>query len=240
MQVTKVGTWTVTATYKGKSDTASLTVIHSNNDKLDHITASLNPTMVESPNTAIGTVTAFDIYGNSWDISTLADWSIPAGNDGGSWAQNIYTSHSAGTYTVQATYDGQLAFASLTVTHSTDSSKLASLSISPAKSTVSAGSTQSYTAIATDLFGNSWDATADVSISNGWNVSIGAGGYWIGAAYTSAKAGTWIVIATLGMISDTASLTVNANSALLGHIVISPKTCSRYYWDLTKIHSYCL
>ena len=35
VQVTKVGTWAATATYKGKSDTASLTVIHSNNDKLD-------------------------------------------------------------------------------------------------------------------------------------------------------------------------------------------------------------
>ena len=73
MQVTKVGTWTVTATYKGKSDTAPLTVTHTNDDKLDHITASINPTTVESPNTVVGTVTAFDIYGNSWDISTLAD-----------------------------------------------------------------------------------------------------------------------------------------------------------------------
>jgi hypothetical protein len=226
VQVTKAGTWTVTATYEGKSDTASLTVTYANNDKLDHITASIDPTIVASPNTVVGTATAFDIYGNSWDISKSATFSIPAGNDGGSWAQNVYTSHMAGNYAVQVSYGGKLAFASLTVTHSTDTSNIVSLSMTPSLSEVFAGSTQSYSATATDLFGNSWDATADISISNGWTISTGAGGYWNGASYTSEKAGTWIVKANLGIISDTASLTVNANSALLGHIAISPKTAT--------------
>ena len=51
-----------------------------------------------------GSATAYDVYGNGWDVSVLASWSIPAGGDGGSWSGNVYTSHNAGTYTVQASY----------------------------------------------------------------------------------------------------------------------------------------
>ena len=222
VQVTKAGTWIVTATYKGKSDTASLTVTHANVNKLDHITASVNPGTVEAPNTVVGTATAYDIYGNSWDISSLATWSIPVGNDGGSWTKNVYTSHTAGTYAVQASYYGKLATASLTVTHSTNPSNLASISISPPQSSVAAGQTQSYTATATDTYGNSWDITSAVSAAQGWSITFGAGGSWNGATYTSQVAGSWTVTAVYLTMTAAARLTVNANHALLSQIIINP------------------
>ncbi len=223
VQVTKAGTWTVTATYKGKSDTASLTVTHASLNELAGITVSVNPTIVAAPNRVVGTATAYDIYGNSWDVSTLATWSIPAGNDGGSWVQNVYTSHTAGTYTVQAAYEGKTATTSLTVAHSTNEAQLASLAINPSTSTIAAGSTQPYTATATDSFGNSWDVTAGISASNGWSISSGAGGSWSGATYTSEKAGEWTVTGTYLDKTATATLTVThaTDEAHLAYITAS-------------------
>ena len=307
VMINKTGTWTVTATYRGKSDNASLTVTHASGDKLDHITASVNPTTVAAPSTTVGNAIAYDIYGNSWNISILAVWSIPAGNDGGSWVQNVYTSHTAGNYTVQTTYEGKTATASLTVTHATNQAYLDHISISPKSTTVSAGTPQSYTATAYDVFGNSWTInpvysctnssivisgnsvysnatgvytitgtyngksdtatltvsghlvtivsitvspkTASISAGNSqfftaaasdgyniwditdqvlWSINTTAGGSWnqTTGTYTSANAGNWQVTATLDTLSDTATLTVNANSALLDHISISPKTAT--------------
>lgn len=307
VQVTKAGDWTVTATYRCKSATACLTVTHAGTDKLSYITASVYPTTVAAPNTVTGTATAYDIYGNSWDVSTLATWSIPAGNDGGSWTQNVYTSHTAGTYTVQAAYDGKTATAQLIVTHSTNPAYLARLLIAPQTATVNAGVSQSYTATAYDTFGNSWTVTAtytcpssnvvvsgssvysntdgtytitgaysglsdnatlivighlatiisitvlpqtatisaglsqaftatasdgyntwDVTDQATWSINATAGGSWSQSTgtYTSAIAGMWTVQATMNGVSGSANLTVNANSASVGYIVISPKTAT--------------
>jgi hypothetical protein len=123
------GVWTgsVTVTAAGSSVTLGVndgngqtgtsnpfTVTHAS--AVSSLTASLSPTSVATPGTVTGSATAYDAYGNTWDVSTLATWSIPAGGDGGSWSSNVYTSHTAGTYTVQATYLGKTATASLTVT----------------------------------------------------------------------------------------------------------------------------
>ena len=226
VQVTAAGTWTITANFAGISASASLTVTHAGTDKLAKLTASVNPSTVEAPNTAVGTATATDIYGNSWDVSAQATWSIPAGGDGGSWSGNVYTSHTAGTYTVQAAYGGKTATATLTVTHSTNPSNLVSLSISPATATIAAGTTQAYTATATDTFGNIWDATSAVSASNGWSINATAGGSWSGAIYTSEKAGDWNVTAAYLSKTATADLGVTAAADQLDHIVISPKTAT--------------
>ena len=36
------------------------------------------------------TATAFDFYGNSWNVRSLTGWSITSGA-GGSWNANVYT-----------------------------------------------------------------------------------------------------------------------------------------------------
>ncbi len=307
VQDTEAGIWTVTVDYKGISDTASLTVTHAGQDKLEKIAASVDPTEVAAPDTAVGTATAYDIYGNSWDVSTSAVWSIPAGGDDGVWTQNVYTSHTAGTYTVQANYEGKTAEVTLTVTHASDESYLDHIAIAPKTASVNVGVSQSYTATAYDTFGNSWSVTAVYSCLNpnmvvsgntvysptagsyvitgtyggksdtaalivtghlanavsitvspktasvtagstqaftasasdgyntwnvtsivNWSINAAAGGFWIQntGTYTSANAGTWTVTATMGSLSDTAILTVNADQASPSSIVISPKTAT--------------
>ena len=145
---------------------------------------------------------ATDAYGNTWDDSASVTWSIDSGANGG-WSSNVYTSATAGTWTVVATDpDLVTGTASLTVTHAS----AASITISPVTQTVSAGASQTYSATAADLFGNTWDVTGSVT----WSIDSGAGGSWSGATYTSANAGSWTVKTALGGVSGTASLTVNA------------------------------
>jgi hypothetical protein len=213
----KAGFWVITATYGGKFDTASLTVTHATDlAHLDHITASVNPNSVAAPGTATGTAIAYDSFGNSWDVSVLAVWSIPAGGDGGSWSGNVYTSHTAGTYIIQASYFGKTATISLTVTHATDVAYLDHISIAPKQSTIVAGNSQPYIATAYDTFGNNWIVTAVYTCPNS-NLTIS------GSSASSNVAGVYTVTGTFSSKFDTASLTVTANSALLNRIVISPK-----------------
>ncbi len=221
VQVNNTGTWLVTATYHGRSDTATLVVVGSDNpETLDHITASLDPTAVEAPNAVTGTATAYDIYGNSWDISTGAVWSIPAGNDGGTWLQNIYTPNTAGVYTVQATYGDKSASTSLTVTHATDEEQLDYITASVDPTTVTAPNTVTGTATAFDTLGNSWDISTDAT----WSIPAGNdGGSWQQNVYTSSKAGTYTVEASYGGKTANTDLTVThaSDDSYLDHIVAS-------------------
>jgi hypothetical protein len=92
---------------------------------------------------------AHDTYGN--DIGTVTSstsWTITSGA-GGSWVQSIgtYTSQNVGTWMVTATYSGQQATSSLTVTAATGYSVSVTL-ISPINSTYTSSSVPlSYTSI---------------------------------------------------------------------------------------------
>ncbi|MGD6850808.1 MAG: hypothetical protein ACQCN6_01960 [Candidatus Bathyarchaeia archaeon] len=226
VQVTQTGTWVVTATIFEMSDTATLVVVGSENpETLDYITASVDPTTVEAPNAVTGTATAYDLYGNSWDISTIAAWSITEGNDGGTWLQNIYTPNTAGVYTVQATYGGKSTSASLTVTHATDEAHLDYITASVDPTAVAAPTTVTGTATAFDTFGNSWDISAVAT----WSIPAGNdGGSWQQNVYTSSKAGTYTVEASYEGKTANADLTVThaSDDSYLDHIVasISPTT----------------
>ena len=77
-------------------------------------------------------------------------------------------------------------------------------------SSVTAGSPVVFTATATDIYGNQWDATSQAT----WNVNSGAGTYlWTTNSVQDTKAGSWTVKATLGALTATAGLTVNPNLA---------------------------
>ncbi len=109
----------------------------------------------------------------------------------------------------------------MTVTHSDDPAKLASLSLSPASASVAAGLSQSYVATATDTYGNSWTVTASTIFS----IDLAAGGSWNGATYTAEKAGVWTVTGIYLSTSATATLTVTHSDdpAKLDYITIAPK-----------------
>lgn len=213
LTVTKSGSGvTITATGGGQSGKSnSFTVAHAS--AVDHIAVSLNPTTVVAPGTVTGTATAYDAYSNSWDVSTLATWSIiPAGGDGGSWSSNVYTSHNAGTYTVQASYSGKTAPAPLTVTGGT----LDHITAYVTPTSVAAGSTSMGTATAFDAQNNSLGV-----VSASWSIIPAGddGGSWSGSVYTSHTAGTFTVQASYSGKTATTSLTVNP--AGLDHFVFN-------------------
>jgi hypothetical protein len=146
---------------------------------------------------------------------------INSGSGTYKWTGNSVNVTKAGDWKVTAFYSGVPdAKASLTVTGHLPNA--ISITVAPKTSSIAAGSSQGFTAMASDGY-NNWDVTNQVV----WSIIESVhGGSWNQATgtYTSAKAGTWTVQATLGSQSDTATLTVNANAQLLDHIVVTPKT----------------
>ncbi len=200
----KAGTWTVTGSYAGRTDTATLTV-----------TKAAPSSIVISPatSTAIAggaqayTAEAFDQFQNSLgDVTVVTTFSIEAGA-GGSWLANVYTSQKAGTWTVTGNYQGLTAPATLTVTSTVPFSVV----VSPDNASVVAGGDVTYTVEAFDQFENS---LGDVTSSTVFSIDeSGHGGIWAANVYTSQKVGTWIVRATYAGIPDTTTLTVTAGPA---------------------------
>ena len=60
------------------------------------------------------TLTAEDAYGNTWDATADATFTIDA-EAGGTWMDNVYCSENAGTWTVTGEYSGLSDDATLTV-----------------------------------------------------------------------------------------------------------------------------
>ena len=96
----KTGTWTVTGSYGGYSDTAMLTVTH---DIANSVGLTPETQTVTAGESVTYTLTAYDQFANPWDVTALGSYTItPAAR--GSWTANVYTSEKAGTWTVTATY----------------------------------------------------------------------------------------------------------------------------------------
>ncbi|RLC98298.1 MAG: hypothetical protein DRI77_05325, partial [Chloroflexi bacterium] len=98
--------------------------------------------------------------------------------------------------------------ATLTVNHA----DAASVALDPATETIEAGEAVTYTAVATDSYGNSWGATA------AYTITPGAGGGWTDNIYTSAISGTWTVTGTVDGVDGVATLTVNPGG--LDYVII--------------------
>ena len=93
--------------------------------------------------------------------------------------------------------------------------QVANIVISPANSSVTAGVTTTFSALASDAYGNTWDVT---SLMN-WSISSGADGFWSNNVYTSATAGYWIVNSIYASTVYSTGLTVNP--AGLDHFVFN-------------------
>ena len=142
------GDWTVTGTYSGKTDTASLTV---NSGTLHHIVISPDTATITAGQTQVYTAEAFDAANNSLgDVTASTTFAIDAGA-GGSWSTNTYTSATAGDWTVTGTYSGKTDTASLTVTAGAATSFVVTTQHS---GTETAGTSFSVTVTAKDADGN--------------------------------------------------------------------------------------
>jgi hypothetical protein len=128
----------------------------------------------------------------------------------------IVTLKTAGTQSIFATDTVTSSITGLqngiTVTHA---SAVTNVVISPAGSSVTAGLSKTYSATASDEYGNTWDVTSSTT----WSISSGAGGSWSSNVYTSATAGSWTVTGTYDSAPYTTGLTVNP--AGLDHFVFN-------------------
>lgn len=124
-------------------------------------------------------------YSISWTPSTTGTYSITA----------VATDNSNGNTTSNA--------ASITVN---SARVLTTITVSPATATLTAGTTQQYTASGLDQYGSAF------TISPTWNISGTGNSISTSGLLTASTAGTFSVTATQGSVSGTASVTINANS----------------------------
>ena len=211
-----VGSYTVTATFSGKTDTATLTVTAAAS-VLDHIVISPKSATIVAGGSQVYSTVGFDQYGSSLG-SVVAVYSVSAG---ASVSGNLVSSSVVGSYTVTATFSGKTDTATLTVT----ANGLDHILVTPATASVSAGGSQVFVSTAYDQFNN---IIGVVTSSTIWSISNGAGGTFVQSTgtYTSQYAGTWTITANYNGKIATASLLVTAAASVLDHIVISPKSAT--------------
>lgn len=202
------GTWNVTGVFGSLAKSVYLTVNHA-----APVGIQVNPysASITAGSQEAYTTTAFDSYGNTWDVTSTAAYSITSGAQG-SWAANVYAAAKAGVWNVTVAFEGFTATAPVTVSHGS----AVSLALSPKNPSIQAGAAQVFTATASDTYGNVWDASA----TSVWIIDSGAGGAWTANNYTSASSGIWAVTAIFNGLTDKASLTVT-HSALAG-ITVNP------------------
>jgi hypothetical protein len=197
------GTYTIQAAYLCKTATTSLIVTHATDQThLDHIDIVPKTASVNAGVSQTYSANAYDTFGNSWVVTP--DYTCPNINVviSGSSAY----SNAAGSYAITGSYGGKFDTATLTVIGHL--SKVVAITVAPKTASIAAGTTQAFTATASDGY-NTWDVTASVV----WSMDSAAGGSWVQSSgtYTSAVAGTWTVAANInGGVSDTATLTVTS------------------------------
>ncbi|TMD20127.1 MAG: choice-of-anchor D domain-containing protein [Chloroflexi bacterium] len=202
--------YTVLATYSGITDSTSLSV---NPGPFDHVTIS--PT---SATTTAGFYQSFsgfavDQYGNPTADASAMTWAItPDGNCTSPGAGASCTSTKAGPHTVTATLNGKSATASLQV----NARSATHIRIAPVNPTITAGSSQTFTATTMDGYEN---PVADVTSAT--TFAISPSGSCSASACTATQAGSnYTVTATVSGMSDLTYLTVNAGP--FDHLTISP------------------
>ena len=112
----KAGNWAVTATLGNLASFTTLNVTHSS---AQSILVTPQTALINAGCSQVFNSTAFDLYNNSWDISTLASWSINS-SAAGSWSVGNYTSANMGNWTVTVDYNGLKSFSELTVYYPND------------------------------------------------------------------------------------------------------------------------
>jgi hypothetical protein len=218
-KATKPGTYTITAIDGAATGTATLQV------NVDHLVLFPSAPSVTAGTAQAFSVTAFDSYGNSLGgDSGASSFAITRSGPGtGVSCDNMvhtWTASQAGTYTITGTEGTATGTATLTVTPAA----LDHLVLSPATSTVTAGTGQSYTVAGFDRYGNSLgDVTAATTFITNPNGS-GTGASCNKFICTATKAGTYTVTATDGPATGTATLTVTPTA--LSRLVLSPATAT--------------
>jgi len=192
------GTWYVIGLYDTITDYAELTV---KPGPIDHIDIEPTNSIIQAGTSVEYTAIAYDHLGNEVEVVTSrAVWSSkPEG--GGYWEENVYNSQTSGNWTINAEFEDFTATTYLTV----NPGEVEYLVIKPDRSTITAGETQAYTAIAYDKHDN---RIGDVTEYVNWFVETGSGGNWTDNVYNSENPGEWTVTGNYEDIDGHVNLTV--------------------------------
>src|SRR3990172_8031657 len=161
---TRVGDWTVWANDSGASGAANVRVIPG---ALASILVTPDPATLSATDAPLQFLAwGFDAKGNARPANP--SWSATGGSV--DTATGIYTPGPLGTFTVYANDSGISGSASVTVT----AGPLSSLVVSPATTTLTAGTTQAYTASGFDALGNPV-AVTPAWAANGGSMNLSTG-----------------------------------------------------------------
>jgi adhesin/invasin len=167
------GTWTVTATYSGQSDAATLTVTPLS---IHHIVVSPASATITAGHVLTYTAAAFDVYGNGLGDVTADTVFTATPSAGGLWSTNVYTGEVAGTWSVTGTYGSYVDVAVLTV--EAGPAFTMTVTASPESLKANGVATSTVTAYVTDAYGN------PVQDGTGVTFSTDLGSVDPGIAYT--------------------------------------------------------
>jgi uncharacterized protein YjdB len=159
--------------------------------------------------------------GSTGDVTTTANWTSSAGNVA-TVKSGLATGAAGGTATLTATISGITGTATLTVTPAAPT--LSSIAITPANSSIEAGTTQQFTAIGVYTDSSTQNLTSSVTwISSSTAVaSINAAGL-----ATAVSAGSTTITANDNGVTATTTLTVTAPAGpTLSSIAVAPAPAS--------------
>jgi len=219
---TTAGTFTntVVATSGADSGSASVTV---GGGTLASIQITLDTTTLAIGGTAQYVVTGRDANNNVVPVVPAPTWSVVAGGGTIDPTTGLFTAGTvSGVFVNTIHVVSGTTSASMTVTVA--AGPLATITVSPASTTLATGATQQYTAVGKDAHDNV------VAITPAWSVVAG-GGTIDGASgmFTAGSSGgtfTNTVQATSGAVSGTTSVTVTVTVGPLASITVSPSTTS--------------
>jgi len=215
------GTSLITATFGGKTATATLTVNAATSKGL-----TLTPTTASIPVTGNQQYTVWEIFsdGTSQNRTTASSWTTS--NNAGNvtlgltpgLANGIIATPAGVPVTITAAYGGMSGNATLTVNAATSMS----FAVTPATASIPATGNQQYTAIETFSDGSTLNRTASSNWSSG-TPGVALVGLNTGLALGVAP-GNSTITATYGGMSRSATLTVNA--ATSKGLTLSPALAS--------------
>ncbi len=174
--------------------------------------AQAAPNPVVTTSTALSVLVAGTGLTYSWTATGTAPAPVTFSVNGTSTANyTTATFKAAGTYTLQATATGSNGLTATSSVTVVVSQTLTAISVSPSSTSIAANSTQQFTAVAEDQFGNPLANQPSVILS----LAQGGGTITGNGLFTApSTSGVSVVRATSGTVSGTASITVTAATTI--------------------------
>jgi len=186
----EVGDYEITATYENiTSDPIIVTVVPADPE---YIEISPKDSAIIAGENQSFTATAYDEYGNAFEVTEDTEWYIEEDNHGGIFDNNTYESKNPGNWTVNASYEYEGEYYNRST--SLYVGKPDWIEILPKNHLISAGESVEYTAIAHN---ETLQEKRDVTEKTMWYIwDHDHGEFWEDNIYTPEIAGEWTVNAS--------------------------------------------